>query len=146
MTRPGEEDWFQFIYLGKTYYFLVEGFDNTETGPYGLTFNLNANQLTIETLASGGTTTDTKLTLYDSNASSQLAFDDDGGTGLLSLLTYALPVPQPNLAAVAGTPSLSVNNQTQVDISLSVENDGGSVAAASSLGYYLSTDQNIDLS
>ncbi|MFH0944986.1 MAG: PPC domain-containing protein [Planctomycetota bacterium] len=57
--------------------------------------------LVFETV-SGGTLSDTTLTLYDTTGLSELDFDDDGGDGLLSRIEFFLPAAGTYFIKVAG--------------------------------------------
>ncbi len=86
----GDQDWFRWVYDGKTYYFQVRGYSSTTTGVYRLYLNVQNNNLTLATVSVNSSYTDTYLTLYDSNGSTVLATNDDFGGGVFSQITYNL--------------------------------------------------------
>lgn len=62
-----------------------------------------AAALTAETVAvPGGDPTDTVLRLYDTDGVTELAYDDDGGEGLFSRISYALPAAGTYFVEVGG--------------------------------------------
>jgi len=83
----GDEDWFKFTYETSTYYFQVTGFSSSTTGAYGISFSISGSSVTIETVSSGGSTTDTKLFLYDTDHSTELSSNDDY-SGFFSKIIY----------------------------------------------------------
>ncbi len=74
---------------------------NIETGNdqdwFAFTVPGGANVMLATSLGSLG---DTTLRLIDTNGTSQLAFDDDGGSGLASLITWTSPAPGTYYAVV----------------------------------------------
>ena len=83
-----DEDWFNFIYKDSVFYFKVEGYSESTKGAYGISFNRTNANIEIETFDVSGTT-DTKLYLYDSDHSTELAFNDDS-TGYFSHIEYTI--------------------------------------------------------
>ena len=83
-----DEDWFSFNCDGATYYFKVEGYSFSTEGNYGLSFEKTGTQIIIETVDAPGDSPDTYMVLYDTDHSSILESDDDGGSGLFSKITY----------------------------------------------------------
>jgi ELWxxDGT repeat protein len=57
--------------------------------------------------ATGGTLADTTLTLYGTNGTTQLIFDDEGGAGSLSLVNWVAPASRTYFLAVRGRASLT---------------------------------------
>lgn len=86
----GDLDWYSFQYSGSTYYFKVRGFSNSSAGSYGINFSRSGSSVTIETVPYNGSTTDTYLELYASDAVTLLDDDDDNGTGYFSRIVYTL--------------------------------------------------------
>ncbi len=86
----GDEDWFSFKCDGATYYFKIEGYSFSTEGNYGLSFEKTGSEIIIETFHTSGDYTDTKLYLYDNDHSTLLDYDDDGGSGAYSYISYAM--------------------------------------------------------
>ena len=62
---------------------------STGSDPDYVAFSVSAGeQIIAETLSGGGSLSDTTLTLYSTNGTTQLEYDDDGGVGLYSLIEY----------------------------------------------------------
>jgi len=89
----GDNDYFRFYANGQHYYVRVRGYVTTTTGQYRLRYTRSGNTLTIETQSYNGSSTDTYLHLYDANGTTQLASDDDSGSGHFSKIIYTIPVP-----------------------------------------------------
>lgn len=90
-----------------------------------------------------GTNTDTTLTLYDTNGNTQLAFDDDGGPGLASLINWTAPATGTYFLAVRSFSSSGTGTYT---LATSVVDDhGNSAIDASSVAVPSSTPGNIEV-
>ncbi|MCX7955417.1 MAG: Ig-like domain-containing protein [Bacteroidales bacterium] len=89
---PGEIDFYKFTYNNNVYFIKVVGYGSTTEGYYGLNVSANNNTITVETIDVGkNPKPDTKVYLYAGNCSTELAFDDDSGTGLFSLINFSSP-------------------------------------------------------
>jgi len=85
-----DNDYFYFYANGQYYTIRVRGYSSNTTGQYRLSVIRTGTSIIVETHPLGGSTTDTYLHLYN-NSQSQLATDDDSGTGLFSKITYTIP-------------------------------------------------------
>ncbi len=85
----GDADWFQFNFYSKIYYFKIQA---DSSGPYGFRFDIADQTVTIETVSVNSSDVDTMVYLYDSDHATQLAADNDGGTGNFSKIVKTLDV------------------------------------------------------
>ena len=76
------------------------------------------------------TLADTTLTLYDTDGTTELEFDDDGGTGLASLINWTAPVDGTYFLKVA---DFGDNNTGTYDLQASLIDDHGDNAATASI-------------
>lgn len=106
----------------RTYYLKVVGFIPTYNGFYKLSSNISSNVLTVETqqdpISIGQT--DTKIYLYDSDGSTQLAYNDDYNSTLFSKITYSLPVSTSNISWNTALRTKVCNNSGQITLNVYV--------------------------
>lgn len=106
----------------RTYYLKVVGFTPTYNGFYKLSSNISSNVLTVETqqdpISIGQT--DTKIYLYDSDGSTQLAYNDDYNSTLFSKITYSLPVSTSNISWNTALRTKVCNNSGQITLNVYV--------------------------
>ncbi len=114
----GDEDWFKFIYDGDYYYFKVIGYSASVEGDYAINFSRSGSDIQIETMpVSGSDNIDTKLYLYDTDHTTQLVYDDDGGSSYFSLINHSfadspyltVSPSSLNFSASSGSASASVS-------------------------------------
>jgi len=150
----GDEDWYSFMYNSDTFYFSVSGATTSDTGDYGLSFDiwLLSSLVSIETFPVNGSTTDTYITLYDKNYNSILKSDDNGGIGNFSQLSYSFNCSGQNQADLGLHISTNIeanyiqNTGTQISGSLKLVNGGNVNTGAFTTSFYLSSDNNITTS
>ena len=86
---PSDQDWFKFLYNGSDYFIMINGYYTYTGGTYGLSVDVTGSDLHIETYPVDGPT-NTRLYLFGPDHTTQLAYDDDGGTGSFSLINYSM--------------------------------------------------------
>ncbi len=118
-----DQDWFKFTYNSKVYYFKARGLNTSDVGAYGISFARSGSVVTIQTVQVSGSV-DTYLELYDSNATTLLAENDDY-TGVFSRVVYDLnPLPdlKPSNGTITSAGTLYGGNQ--IAYSYTIENLG----------------------
>ncbi|MCP9754791.1 DNRLRE domain-containing protein [Lacihabitans sp. CCS-44] len=83
-----DEDWFKFDVNGRNYFIKSKILSSTATGNYKLNALIIGGVLTIETIPFVNSNLDTELFLYESDGTTQLAYDDDNGLGAFSKIMF----------------------------------------------------------
>ncbi|MCP9767901.1 hypothetical protein EGI22_08250 [Lacihabitans sp. LS3-19] len=86
-----DQDWYKWRVNDKTYFILFHSFNYASSSNYKFTLTYTNKTLTVTTMQSGASGSDTYIELYDSDGQTQLAYNDDYGGTLYSRIIYQIP-------------------------------------------------------
>ena len=133
----GDVDWLKFNADSGTYFIKVRHYSSTGTGSYDIRVIRSGNTYTIETL-NLDSDCDTYMYLYDTNATTEIAHNDDGGQGLASRIVWTdgedgiipLTLDVPHSDSLSGTHDFDMYSvEVQGGNTLEVNLDGPSSGA-----------------
>ncbi len=141
LNSNNDNDWYKWVYGGKTYYILVHPWGYNTSGNYKFTLSVIGSQLNFETMPTvAGENIDTYLRLYDSDGTTQLTFNDDiGGSpwSNYSKITYDMPITctdKPDLVII--DMPITEYKSNQLKYTVQIKNTGGTTASLGSVSYY----------
>lgn len=91
LNRPGDMDWYRWVFGEETYYVIVGGNFGNAIGAYELTGQTDNGVLTVATRSANGSVTDTYLNLLAADGQTYRASNNDANGSIFSQIVYNLP-------------------------------------------------------